>query len=736
MFQIPIQPRIVSIRHDPFPVVPVFSLDPDKEVMPTTIAQPQPILGIEYTYRDRMLLVTRGSPLPAGATPTPSGINFVLLCRHGTTVWLILSEPCSGEIYAEIPLDPRLNRTGDHWHVQVDGLPDEFCYGYRVDGPKDHGHRYDPRIILLDPYARALSCGRPWGTGDGLPRRSLMTESSPEPERQVNPRTPLEDTIIYELHVRGYTIDPSSGNRHPGTYLGLTEKIEELKNLGITAVELLPVNEFDENDCPFVNPLTGEPLKNLWGYNTIAFCAPKAAYAHQPERGEPWREFCRMVEAFHDDGIEVYLDVVFNHTAEGGDDGPTHNFRGVDNTLFYMLDERGRYLNYSGCGNTFSSDHPVVRNYLLDCLRSWVAEGGVDGFRFDLASVLGRDRHGNVLVEPPVIKRISEDSLLRDTKLIAEPWDAAGLYQVGTFPGEGRWSDWNGRFRDDVRRFWRGDAGMTSALATRICGSDDLYQGRGPLHSINFICCHDGFTLNDLVTYDHKHNEANGEGNRDGNDSNWSWNCGVEGPTDDPEVLRLRQRQARNLMATLMISQGVPMILGGDEFLRTQHGNNNAWCQDNSLSWVDWSLRERNADFLRFMRRIIALRQAHPILRRRTFFSSARGGQPPEILWHGVVPSRPDFSNPSHTLAFALDGRRSDRANLVDRDIYVAMNAYHESIEFRIPAAPSGRPWRRVVDTALPSPDDIVAEDHGPRIPVLQSYAVRDHSMIILVSDP
>jgi glycogen operon protein len=710
--------------------------------MPITTAIPRPTTAIpqpaptgEYHYRDNLLWITRGSPLPPGATQTPEGINFVLPCRHGTAVALILTEPCSGEIHAEIPLDPLTNRTGDHWHVRVDGLPEVFCYGYRVDGPRHDGHRYDPRIIVHDPYARALSCGRPWGTGDGLPRRSLMIRSPGEGERRVNPRTPLEDTIIYELHVRGYTIDPSSGVRHPGTYLGLTEKIDHLRSLGITAVELLPVDEFDENDCPFVDPLTGEALRNFWGYNTIAFCAPKAAYARDPERSGPWREFTAMVESFHAAGIEVYLDVVFNHTAEGGEDGPTYSFRGVDNTLFYMLDQQGRYLNYSGCGNTFSSDHPVVRNYLLECLRNWVSEARVDGFRFDLASVLGRDRHGNVLVEPPAIKRISEDSLLRDTKLIAEPWDAAGLYQVGTFPGEGRWSDWNGRFRDDVRRFWRGDPGMTSALATRICGSDDLYAGRGPLHSINFLCCHDGFTLHDLVSYNFKHNEPNGEGNRDGSDANWSWNGGVEGPTDDPAVLRLRRQQVRNLLATLMISQGVPMILGGDEFLRTQRGNNNAWCQDNPVSWLDWSLPERNADFLRFARLMIALRLAHPVLRRRTFFSGERAGQTPEILWHGVEPSRPDFGDSSHALAFALDGRRSDRPNLLDRDLYVALNAYHEPLEFRIPAAPSGRPWRRAVDTALPSPDDIVEEDRGPRLPVLHPYRVQAHSMIILVTE-
>jgi isoamylase len=703
--------------------------------MTTLIDAVKPALTTEYSYRDRLLQVTRGCAVPTGANPTPTGINFVLICRHGTAVWLILSEPCDGEIYAEIPLDPRANRTGDHWHVRVDGLPHEFCYGYRVDGPKGHRHRYDPRIILHDPQNRALSCGRPWAAGGTLPRRSMMIKSMIDRPRTDQLRTLLEDTIIYELHVRGYTIDPSSGVRHPGTYAGLTQKIDHLKSLGITAIEVLPIDEFDESDCHFVNPLTGEKLKNFWGYNPISFCAPKAAYASNPEGAAPWEELAATVDAFHRAGIEVYLDIVFNHTAEGGEDGPTYNFRGVDNTMFYMLDEAGHYLNYSGCGNTFSSDHPVVRNFLLDCLRNWVVEGRVDGFRFDLASVLGRDRHGNVLVEPPVINRISEDSLLRDTKLIAEPWDAAGLYQVGTFPGEGRWSDWNGRYRDDIRRFWRGDPGMTSALATRLCGSDDLYAKRGPLHSINYICCHDGFTLNDLISYNDKHNEANGEGNRDGTAANWSWNCGVEGPTDDPTVLSLRKRQARNLMATLMLSQGVPMILGGDEVLRTQAGNNNTWCQDNATNWVDWTLCERNADFLRFVQMMIRLRLAHPVLRRRTFFTGERGGHPPEIVWHGIDPARPDFSYDSRSLAFALDGRRSDRPNFLDRDIYVAMNAYTRALEFKIPAAPTGRTWRRIVDTSGESPSDIAEENQAPSVAVLETYRVEAHSMIVLVSE-
>jgi glycogen operon protein len=440
-----------------------------------------------------------------------------------------------------------------------------------------------------------------------------------------------------------------------------------------------------------------------------------------------------MVDAFHRGGVEVFLDIVFNHTAEGGEDGPTYSFRGLDNPLYYMLDERGGYKNYSGCGNTLNSDNPVVRNFLLSCLSNWVGEAGVDGFRFDLASVLGRGRHGNVLLDPPTINRISEDALLHHAKLIAEPWDATGLYQVGTFPGGARWSDWNGHYRDDVRRFWTGEPGMTSALATRICGSDDLYAGRGPLHSINFVCCHDGFTLADLVSYNQKHNEANGEGNRDGNNANMSWNCGVEGPTDDPAVNLLRARQARNLMATLLVSQGVPMILAGDEFLRTQGGNNNAWCQDDETSWVNWSLRETNGGFLRFVQRMIALRKAHPVFRRRTFFSGA-AGETPEVLWHGQEPVRPDFSTTSRALAFALDGRRCDRPGVIDRDFYVALNSGAEALEFKVPASPSGRPWRRVVDTSRSSPDDFIDLDQGPVVPVLHAYRVEGRSLIILAS--
>ncbi len=682
------------------------------------------------------LSVGRGHPIPLGASRVGEGINFAVISRHATAVTLVLSEPCSAETAVEIPLDPAYHRTGDHWHLRVSGLPEEVCYGYRVAGPEGPMHRYDPSAILLDPAARSLSCGRPWGeAGSGTPRRSLVNRGIGSDEEDLHLRIPRQDTIVYELHVRGFSADPSSQVRRPGTFAGLIEKIPYLKALGITAVELLPIDEFDENDCAYVNPLTGERLKNFWGYNTIAFAAPKAAYSSNPERSAPWEEFRRMIRAFHQAGIEVILDVVFNHTAEGNENGPTYHFKGLDNSLYYMLDDRGRYMNFSGCGNSVNSNHPVVRYMILSCLRNLVAEAVIDGFRFDLASVFGRDAKGQVLVQPPVIEMISEDALMADAKLIAEPWDAGGLYQVGSFPGGPRWSVWNGQYRDDVRKFWRGEPGMASALATRVCGSDDLYHGRGPLHSLNFVTCHDGFTLRDLVSYNLKHNEANGECNRDGSDANWSWNCGAEGPTNDPKVEALRGRQARNLMATLLISQGVPMILGGDEFLRTQGGNNNAWCQDNPTSWVDWRLAESNEDFLRFVRQMIALRLRHPALRRKTFFHGGSRGGPPDVAWHGIEPCKPDFSHDSRALAFTLDGRQTDRPGVIDRDFYVALNAYWEPLTFRVPASPTARPWRRTVDTALPSPDDALGLDEGPVVPVLHRYRVESRSLVILVSE-
>lgn len=688
------------------------------------------------------LRISRGRSLPLGAVAFADGVNFALLCPHATRVWLVLYPLQGDDPPVEIALDNRLHRTGLHWHVTVAGLPTAFRYGWRVDGPRGGGHRFDPRIVLLDPAAPALSDGIPWGRSTEpdprhTARRSLFFRRPFDWNNDVPPLTPWEETIIYELHVRGFTCHPSSGVSQPGTFAGLIEKIPYLQWLGVTAVELLPIHEFDECDCPFHNPFTGEKLLNFWGYNSIAFAAPKAAYAAAAPAHGQVSEFRQMVKAFHEAGIEVILDVVFNHTGEGDDRGRTYSFRGLDNKLFYMVGPDGTYLNYSGCGNTVNCNHPLVRQLIRDCLHYWVADMHVDGLRFDLASVLGRGPDGKVLVEPPVVELISADGVLADTKLIAEPWDAAGLYQVGRFPYGQRWSEWNGHYRDDVRRFWRGEPGLAGALATRICGSSDLYapSDRQPRHSVNFVTCHDGFTLWDLVSYNQKHNAINGEGNRDGSDHNHSWNCGVEGETNDPVILELRRRQAKNFMATLLLSQGVPMLLAGDEFLRTQRGNNNAWCQDNEISWIDWTLADRNADFLRFTREMIALRKRHPALRRRDFFrgTGPRGDQEPDIVWHGTEPGHPDFSATGRTLAFAINGSMTGREP--DRDFYVACNAWKEPLAFRLPPSPSGRGWRRVVDTALPSPQDIVNPEEAPHVSPHSNYQVAAHALVVLMSE-
>jgi len=709
------------------------------------------------------LRTARGRSLPLGATALADGVNFALLCRHGTAVWLVLLPAEGEEPLAEIQLDRHKHKTGDHWHIQVAGLPATFRYGWRVDGPRSSADCYDPALILLDPAATALSDGTTWGSGAnnwwlapsgrrGTRRRSLFFRRPFDWREDAPPLIALEDSIIYELHVRGFTCHPSALVAKPGTFMGLMEKIPYLKQLGITAVELLPVHEFDEDDCVFTNPSTGQPLRNFWGYNSIAFAAPKAAYAASAREHGQLTEFREMVRAFHAAGIEVFLDVVFNHTGEGDHRGRTYSFRGLDNQLYYLLTPTNgapatgpsaegencmEYLNFSGCGNTVNCNHPVVRDLIMTCLRFWVTDMHVDGLRFDLASVLGRDRFGNVLMDPPIVETIAEDGVLADTKLVAEPWDAGGLYQVGLFPFGRRWSEWNGRFRDDVRRFWRGDEGMAGVLATRMCGSADLYEpsGRVPTHSVNFITCHDGFTLWDLVSYNHKHNHANGEQNRDGMNENYSWNCGAEGNTFDADILRLRKRQAKNLLATLLLSQGVPLLLAGDEFLRTQRGNNNAWCQDNEISWVDWTFADSRADFLRFARMMIALRKRHPALRRRTFFRGRgpHGNLEPDVIWHGVEPFQPDFSTGCRTLAFSLNGGLTGREP--DRDFYVAGNAWRESVPFRIPRAPSGRYWRRAIDTALPSPLDIVSLDQGPRVAVGTRYPVSAHSLLVLISE-
>jgi glycogen operon protein len=692
--------------------------------------------------------VRSGAPLPLGAHPRGDGVNFALFSRHATGVRLdLFADPEDALPTRSIILDAARNRTGDIWHVWLAGIRPGQLYGFRVAGPyaPPDGHRFNPNKLLVDPQATAIAPlpGRDFRAAVGYdpasPQKDLsfseiddaatapkciVTHADFDWEGDQPLRHPWTSTVVYELHVRGYTIDPSAGVRCPGTYRGLIEKIPHLKDLGITAVELMPVQEFNEHALSRVDPSTGERLKDFWGYDPLAFFAPKASYASVPRDGAQVLEFKEMVRAFHGEGLEVILDVVVNHTCEGGELGPTVSFRGIDNAIYYWLDDDQRfYRDFTGTGQTVNAAHPVVRDLILDVLRYWVMEMHVDGFRVDLASVLGRDRHGRVLADAPLLERIAEDPILRDAKLIAEAWDVAGAYQVGAF-SQRRWAEWNGRFRDDVRRFWRGDAGMVGAFASRICGSSDLYasSGKRPECSINFVTCHDGFTLNDLVSYQRKHNEANGEDNRDGVDDNHSANHGVEGETDDPAVDAVRRRQIKNFLLTLAISRGVPMLLGGDEFRRTQRGNNNAYCQDNETSWVDWSLRHRHHEILRFARNVLALRRAHPVLRREAFYA------PGEIQWFDPGGRSPDWSDP-HRRSLACLIRADDGPAL-----YLMFNADPEPIAFAVPAPPRSGSWRVAVDTAQPSPRDCHDPGAGGALASPTRYAVGARSGVVLVA--
>ncbi len=699
----------------------------------------------------RALAIAPGRPLPIGASETRRGLNFAVFSRHATAVTLVLFASGQHEPVLEVPLDAVFHRTGDLWHVEIEGLDTGTRYGWRADRqpvPNDGVHRFDAAQALLDPYAPAITGAPEWGVRvrrAGEPpdqplalRRSLYLRHEFDWDHIRPPRLPLHDKIIYELHVRGFTRHPSSDVAHPGSYRGLVEKIPYLQALGVTTVELLPVYDFDELDSPFINPETGEQLKNFWGYNPIAFFAPKASYAVQGRSGAQVAEFKELVREFHRAGIEVFLDVVFNHTAEsaGKPDDPTYSFRGLDNATYYILDPKtGAYRDFSGCGNTLNCNHPVVRGLIIDALRYWVAETHVDGFRFDLASVLGRGRDGEVLANPPLLERIAGDPVLAESMLIAEAWDAAGLYQVGRFPAWGRWAEWNGPYRDEVRRFVRGEVGLAGALAARLTGSADLFQrsGRSPCHSINFVTCHDGFTLADLVAYDRKHNDANGEGNRDGLDENFSWNCGVEGPTDEAEILALRRRQMRNMLTILMLSQGTPMLLAGDELGRTQRGNNNAYCQDNEISWIDWTLLDTNRDLFRFVQTLIAFRRAHSILRRPDFLTGAGTAEHPrpDVIWHGTRPDSPDWTPDARVLALQLTGEHAPQP---DCDIYFAVNAWQEDLVFALPPPPDGTRWVRVVDTALPSPDDIRAAGEEAELLGQDQYTVQTRACVVLRS--
>ena len=693
-------------------------------------------------------MIRPGVPLPLGAAERRGGVNFALFSRHATRVTLLLFAAAADETPSQtVELEPAHHRTGDIWHCWIRGLGQGTIYGWRVDGPyrPEEGQRFNANKLLLDPYAAALVGTECWdfacacgfdvvsAAGDGTfseldnsrwQAKCLVSDGAFERGRETRPRHPWSDTLIYETHVRGLTVHPSAGVAHPGTYLGLIEKIPYLKELGITAVELLPVQEFFEHELVRDNPLDGERLRNYWGYSTVAFFAPKESYSSRRSPGCQLAEFRAMVRALHRAGIEVILDIVFNHSAEGNETGPTLNFRGLDNRIYYLLEgDRRFYKNYSGTGNTLNCNHPVVRDYILDCLRHWVIHMQVDGFRFDLASVLSRDEQGNLLPDPPLLERIAEDPVLRDVKLIAEAWDAGGAYQVGSFPGR-RWSEWNGRFRDDVRRFWRGDPGMTGALATRLSGSADLYQrsGKQPLNSINFVTCHDGFTLNDLVSYRDKHNEANGERNADGDNNNYSDNYGVEGPTDNPAVAALRLRQIKNFIATLLVARGVPMLLGGDEFRRSQKGNNNAYCQDNETSWYDWDLVQRHRELFRFTREMIALRKRQTALRQERFYTDA------DIQWFNPAGGVPRWDGPQCALGCMIHPSKGTEPTLC-----LLFNAEPAAMAFTLPPPPQ-QPWRIAVDTAQPPPRDIHAPGDEPPLAVPGHYRLENRAMAILLS--
>ncbi|MDR3138789.1 MAG: glycogen debranching protein GlgX [Treponema sp.] len=708
-------------------------------------------------------IVEPGKPLPMGATITETGVNFSVFSRHAEGMILILIEsPAEDSPCEELRLDAKKNRTGDMWHCHIPGLKAGTLYLYRADGPyiPEKGFRFNKNKTLIDPYAKALTDLANWDLQACMgyyaaesfndlsfsyqddiftQPRCVVVDDDFDWQGDMPLNYPLRFSVLYETHVRGLTAHPNSGVKHPGTYRGVIEKIPFFKDLGITSIEFLPIQEFNEREIARHNLRTGETLTNYWGYSTIAFFAPKGSYASDKSPGGQVREFKEMVRELHKAGLEVILDIVFNHTAEGNEWGPTFSFRGLDNTIYYMLDENRRYYkNFSGCGNTVNCNHPVVRTFILDCLRYWVMEMHVDGFRFDLGSILGRDQEGRLMENPPVLERIAEDPLLSNTKIIAEAWDAGGAYQVGWFPG-GRWAEWNDRYRDDVRKYWRGDPRQTRHLATRLSGSSDLYlrDGRKPFHSINFITSHDGFTLRDLVSYETKHNDENGENNRDGNNTNYSANYGIEGPTFNPAIETLRERVMRNFIATMMVSLGTPMILGGDEIGRTQGGNNNAYCQDNEISWYDWSHLEKYRGLYRFVKEMIAFRLRHSGFMRPEFYTGRDGNYNaiPDISWFDEKGETPDWEKIGPCMALRMDGSKADiMADRDDNDFFIMFNAEAKPNFFNICDPLEGKKWVRAVDTALPSPRDICTPGGEEPLPSAVNYLVKEQSMVILIS--
>ena len=677
-----------------------------------------------------------GRSYPLGATVIEGGVNFSLFSRTATGVELLLFDREDDATPSRvIPIDPVTNRTYHYWHVFVPGVPPGQIYGYRVEGPSapERGLRFDPAKVLLDPYGRGVvvpknydrEAAKQAGDNAATAMKSVVVDPGAyDWEGDLPLSRPSSRTIIYEMHVRGFTRHPNSGvaEKTRGTFAGLIEKIPYLQALGITAVELLPVFAFDPQACP-------PGVVNYWGYQPVSFFAPHPAYSSRRDPLGPVDEFRDMVKALHRAGIEVILDVVFNHTAEGDHTGPTLSFRGIDNPTYYILEEGGsRYADYTGCGNTLNGNQPIVRRMIVDSLRYWVEEMHVDGFRFDLASILARDHSGRPMPNPPVLWDIESDPALAGTKLIAEAWDAAGLYQVGSFVGDA-WKEWNGRFRDDVRDFLRGEPGTVRRVADRLVGSPEVYghKEREAEQSVNFVTCHDGFTLNDLVSYNDKHNEANGENNRDGADDNRSWNCGIEGPTDDPEVERLRNRQVKNCLTLTLMSLGVPMILMGDEVRRTQQGNNNAYCHDDPSTWFDWSLLEKHADVHRFVSLLAARRSLRDVEHERQRVSLNTFLREANKAWHGVKLHEPDWGECSHSIALGAELRKEGMF------LHFILNAYWEPLEFELPVVGEGASWRRWIDTALDSPNDIVPWQTAPTI-AGNSYRAAARSVVMLIS--
>ncbi len=631
--------------------------------------------------------VAKGSPTPLGVSKSGTALNFALFSQHATQVTLSLFQ--QGTLLAEIALDPKTHCTGAIWHVSLEGLPAPLEYGYHVNGPfqPKKGHYFNSSHLLIDPYARSLNTSDNWGDVKNwyALKGRVILDAPFDWENSRSPQIPIQDLILYEMHVRGFTEHGSSEVRAPGTFLGLVEKIPYLKRLGINAIELMPIHEFNETENVHKSPKTGQKLFNYWGYSTVNFFTPMARYASSSEWGAALHEFKTLVRELHKNQIEIILDVVFNHTAEAGSCGPFLSFRGLDNAVYYLLNPNGTFMNFTGCGNTVNCNHPQVIALILDSLRYWVQEMRVDGFRFDLASIFCRNEKGVPIPNPPLVKAISEDPILANTKLIAEAWDATGLYQVGHFPGGQRWADWNGRYRDVVRRFIKGTSGKSGFFATAICGSQDLYgHGKKPINSINFITAHDGFTLKDLVSYQQKHNLENGEHNRDGNNSNDSWNCGHEGPTTDPHILELRQRQMRNFVVALLVSIGVPMLLMGDEYGHTRNGNNNPYCFDNEKNWFLWEELEKEQELFSFFQNMIAFRKKNPHFKRTEFLTKE------DVDWHGHEPLKPNWDPKNHLVAYTLKDATSQ--------IYIAFNAHYEKALITLPPNHS---WQRILDTSL-----------------------------------